>query len=238
MCVSLCISQLHSSFPTSISGQPIFLSASEAIASGKWIWLILSGNQHPSDCQILGEETEMLRSWVRARDTCPWGPGAGEGGWPKEELLRLHFLSSFPFWQRVTLVSKGKSSHGLKCLSCWSCFVSSLRPSAINLHLPTHFQMWCLWKVTIATKLIQKWLNLGNKGWGNPMVFFTGNSQDTVDSRNCIGGVLLSRYQARYCFRTFHSHNHPVRWSSSSSSAFERTVAQRFWWLVHGCTAS
>ena len=35
LCVSLCISQLDSSPPTSVSGQPIFLSASEAIASGK-----------------------------------------------------------------------------------------------------------------------------------------------------------------------------------------------------------
>lgn len=124
--VSLCISQLHSSFPTSISGQPIFLSASEAIASGKWIWWILSGKQHLSDCQILGEETEVLRSWFRARNTCPWGPSDGGRRLAKcdAELLKLHFLRSFPFWQNVTLVSKGKSSHVLKCLNCWSCFVS------------------------------------------------------------------------------------------------------------------
>lgn len=41
----------------------------------------------------------------------------GKGGWPNAELLKLHFLSSFPFWQNVTLVSKGRSLHVLKCLS-------------------------------------------------------------------------------------------------------------------------
>lgn len=96
-CVPLHISQLHSSFPTSVSGQPIFLSTSEAIASGKWIWWILSGNQHPSDCQILGEETEMLRSCFRARYTCPWGPGDGkEAGqmrnfWNSTSRVHFHF---------------------------------------------------------------------------------------------------------------------------------------------------
>lgn len=95
-CLSLCISQLLLSFPTSISGQPIFLSASEAIASGKWIWWILSGNQHPSDCQILGEETEMLRSWFRARYTCPWGPRDGRRRLAKcgtSETPRPEFIS-------------------------------------------------------------------------------------------------------------------------------------------------
>lgn len=112
--ISLCISQPHLSFPTSISGQPIFYSASEAIASGKWIWWILSGNQHPSDCQILGEKTERLRSWFRARYTCPWGPG--DGG----RRLAKFGTSETPLPEFISILAKcdfGFREKGFTCIN-------------------------------------------------------------------------------------------------------------------------
>lgn len=170
--VTLCIAQLHPSFPTSIAGQPIFLSASEAIASGKWIWWILSGKQHLSDCQILGEETEMLWSWFTARDTCPWGPGDGGRRLAKCKTSETPLPEFISILAQCDFGFQGKEFTWIKMSEAEVALCPLLKPSAINPHLPTHFQTWSLWKVTIATKLIQKWLNLGRKGEGNPYGIF------------------------------------------------------------------
>ena len=43
------------------------------------------------------------------------------------------------------------------------------------------------------------------------MVFFTGNSQDTGDSNNCIEWVLLPMNKALYDLKTFDSYNHAMQ---------------------------
>lgn len=109
----VCVFLSYPFFPNSMAGPPISPFTSQVLASDK---VCLVANIFLSD--PMREEAEMLWSWVRARNTVlevlvlglVWGPCA--------EFPRLHFWSSFPFWQNGSLVSKGNCSHALKCLHC------------------------------------------------------------------------------------------------------------------------